>query len=234
MIYANKALSDQKFKKDIHIKYKNLDKRKFKEAFENIDWNQLLAVYCNDPNISLDIFLKTVNSILDRHVPLIRVNKKIEKTNKKPRTTRDIFVSIKKKNKVYNKFCQAKHPGRTKLSNEIFKKCRNILANLTIIIKVKHYKNYFQENKNNLCKTWQGIKQIILIKKTNNKQLNDLKVNNMIVNGSKSIASKFKEFFGSVAKEIDKKIPKSKRTYTDYLKTNLNSLLLNPVTESEI
>ena len=95
--------------------------------------------------------------------------------------------------------------------------------------------NYFQENKNNLCKTWQDIKQIILIKKNNNKQLNGVKINNVIINGRKSIASKFSEFFGSVAKEIDKKIPKSKRTYTDYLKNrNLNSLLLIPVTESEI
>ena len=57
----------------------------------------------------------------------------------------------------------------------------------------------------------------------------------MIINDSRSIALKFNEFFGSMAKEIDKKIPKSKRTYTDYLKNiNLNSLLLNPATESEI
>ena len=57
----------------------------------------------------------------------------------------------------------------------------------------------------------------------------------MIINDRKSIVSKFSEFFGSVAKEIDKKIPKSKRTYTDYLKNiNLNWLPLIPVTESEI
>ena len=49
----------------------------------------------------------------------------------------------------------------------------------------------------------------------------------MIINDSRSIALKFNEFFGSMAKEIDKKIPKSKRTYTDDLKNiNLNSLLL--------
>ena len=36
-----------------------------------------------------------------------------------------------------------------------------------------------------------------------------------------SIATEFNEFFGSVAKEIDKKIPKSKRTYTDYLKAEI-------------
>ena len=142
---------------------------------------------------------------------------------------------IRKKNKIYNKFCQAKDSERKKSLHEAFKKYRNIIANLTKIRKEKYYKNYFQENKNNLCKTWQDIKQIILIKKNNNKQLNGVKINNVIINGRKSIASKFSEFFGSVAKEIDKKIPKSKRTYTDYIKNiNLNWLPLIPVTESEI
>ena len=38
-----------------------------------------------------------------------------------------------------------------------------------------------------------------------------------------------------MASETGKKIPESKRTFLDYLKNrNLNSLLLNPVTESEI
>ena len=148
---------------------KNLDKRKFKEELENIDWNQLLAVYSNDPNISLNIFLKSVNSILDRHVTLIRVTKKMEKTYKKPWITKGVLVSIKNKDKIYNKFCQEKDPERKRSLHETFKKYRNIITNLTRISKEKHYKKYFQKNKNNLCKTWQGIKQIILIKKTNNK-----------------------------------------------------------------
>ena len=129
----------------------------------------------------------------------------------------------------------SKDPERKKSLHKTLKKYRNIITTLTRTGKEKDYKNYFQESKNNLCKTWQSIKQIILIKKTNNKQLNGSEANNTIINDSKSIASKFNEFFGSVAKEIDKKIPKSKRTYTDYLKNrNLNSLLLSPVTESEI
>ena len=73
------------------------------------------------------------------------------------------------------------------------------------------------------------------MKMTNSKKLNGLKVNNIIDNDSKSIASEFNQFFGSVASETGKKIPESKRTFLDYLKNrNLNSLLLNPVTESEI
>ena len=71
--------------------------------------------------------------------------------------------------------------------------------------------------------TWQGIKQIILIKDTNYKQLNGLKykINNTIANDRKPIAT--------VAKKIDKKIPKSKRTYTDYLKNrNFKFTTLSP------
>ena len=126
MIYTNKAVSGQGLKKYIKH-FKNLDKRKFKEL-ENIDWNQLLAVYCNDTNISLDIFLKSVNSILDRHVPLIRVTKRMEKTYKKPWITKGILVSFKKKNKIYNKFWKAKEPERKISLHETFKKYRNIIA----------------------------------------------------------------------------------------------------------
>ena len=77
----------------------------------------------------------------------------MQKTYKKPWITKGIWVPIEKKNKIYNKFCQAKDPERKRSLHETFKKYRNIIANLTRISKEKHYKNYFQENKNSLCKT---------------------------------------------------------------------------------
>ena len=53
-------------------------------------------------------------------------------------------------------------------------------------------------------------------------------MNYMIVNDSKAITSKFNEFFCSVANEIDKKIHKSKITYTDYLKKKLKFTSAKP------
>ena len=96
-----------------------------------------------------------------------------------------LWCKLGRKNKIYIKFFQAKDPERKKSLHETFNRYKNIIAYLIRISKEKHYKNYFQENENNLCKTWQGIKQVILIEKTNSKQLNDLEVNNMIVNDSK-------------------------------------------------
>ena len=99
-------------------------------------------------------------------------------------------INWEKKNKIHNKFSQAKDPERKRSLHEMFKKYINIIANLTRISKEENCKNYFQENKNNLYKTWQGIKKI-LIKKTDDKQLNGLKINNIIVNNRKFTATEF-------------------------------------------
>ena len=59
--------------------------------------NQLLDVYRTDPNITLSICLFNQS------------HQKTEKTCKTPMITKGILVSIKKKDKMYNKFCRAKN-----------------------------------------------------------------------------------------------------------------------------
>ena len=54
--------------------------QKHKETLANTNWNEVLATYCNDPNISLGLLLKMVNSILDKLTPLTRITKKMQKT----------------------------------------------------------------------------------------------------------------------------------------------------------
>ena len=51
------------------------------------------------------------------------------------------------KNKICNKFCEAKVPERKRLFHETFKKYKNVVVNCTRITKCKHHNNYFQENK---------------------------------------------------------------------------------------
>ena len=51
----------------------------------------------------------------------------------------------------------------------------------------------------------------------------------------KKMAEHFNEYFGTIAKNIDKRTPKSKKKFSDYLKNhNLTSFLLSPATEREI
>ena len=87
--------------KHVYKHVSNTSKISLKESFrrnlKKKDWNQLLAFCCNDPNINLDIFLRSVNSTLNRHVPLIRVTKKMGKNCRKSWITRGVLVSIIKR-----------------------------------------------------------------------------------------------------------------------------------------
>ena len=95
------------------------------------------------------------------------------KTYSKPRLTKGILASINK-NKMYKNFCKAKNPSRRYLLHNEFKTYRKLIGNLTKVSNEKYYKTYFQENKNNLYKTWKGIKEVIFFKKTNNVQPHSL------------------------------------------------------------
>ena len=49
------------------------------------------------------------------------------------------------------------------------------------------------------------------------------------------MAKHFNKYFNTIAKNLDNRIPKSKKKFSDYLKNwNLSSFLLSPVTEKEI
>ena len=70
--------------------------------------------------------------------------------------------------------------------------------------KENYYKEYFQENKNNLIKVWKGIKDIILIKNIT-VQPTFLKIDDRLTTNNKKIADGFNNFFGTIAQKNDQK-----------------------------
>ena len=189
----------------------------------------------NDVNQSLKNFLSISNSLLDRYAPLKQITKKQMKTNSRPWITKGILTSIRKKYKIHSKFLKAKDQTRKEALNQEYKTYKNLLTNITKKSKENYYKQYFKDNKNNLIKVWKGIKEIILIKKTNKPHLNCLKIGEEYSTDSEKMAKHFNKYFGTIAKNLDKRIPKSKKKFSDYLKNrNLTSFLLSPVTEKEI
>ena len=72
---------------------------------------------------------------------------------------------IKNKNKQYKKMCPTKDLTKCKITEQEFKTYKNNLLKLTRASKFNHYNNYFQDNRLNLFKTWEGIRDIIKITK---------------------------------------------------------------------
>ena len=118
----------------------------------------------------------------------------------KPWITHGIMMSIKIKDKIYKKLLN-----------------RNRINILTRNSKANNYQNFFQEHKQNMLKTWEGIKSIININTTKNKSVNCLNANNTEETNPFVLSSSFNKFFTTVAKKIESKIVHTPKNYTDYL-----------------
>ena len=82
---------------------------------------------------------------------------------------------------------------------------------------------------------WQEIKVLININTQTKYAPICLQVKDSIVTDSKVIASKFNNFFNSIATKIDSKIIQTKTDFQDTLKNpNENSFLIHPTTKKEI
>ena len=86
---------------------------------------------------------------------------------------------MKAKDKLQEKFLQAKDPIQKDTLLYEVKQYRNYINILTRNSKARHYQKFFQDHKKNLHKTWEGVKMIITwpVNKTTKKEVNCLNIN---------------------------------------------------------
>ena len=119
-----------------------------------------------DAVFSFDSFLKKFNEVLDKHAPYKKLSIQEVKLSHKPWITSGILNSIKNKNRINRKVIRAKDLVRkTNLENE-YRLYKTQLDKTLKASKSMHYQKFFEINKLNLRKTWEGIREIINIKQT--------------------------------------------------------------------
>ena len=211
LVIANQTSFD--FEKQDHL-YRDFsqiesNKAAIKNQLESIDWKGVLRLNCKDANLSSNLFFQKIDKLINFWAPLqVQLNtRKISKS--KLWITKGILKSICTKNRLYKKMCRSKDPSKR---NEIETKVKNykkFLLKLTRARKANHYNKFFLENKLNLFKTWQGIREIINISKKANKVISCIQnVNNMTINSPKEIAEEFNKHSISIAKKVEKKLIK--------------------------
>ena len=127
------------------------------------------------------------------------------KLQNKPWISQEILKNINKKNKLYQKFCTAKDPARKEQIHEEFKVLRNSVTNRLRESKENYYRKYFEDNKLNLRKIWNGIEEIINLKKSNKTQPRCIKINEIYITDQSEIAKNFNEHFATIAVKIAKR-----------------------------
>ena len=186
LIYTNRSHKTTTISKQMPFKriLKLLSHHAFKKELQ-INWHEILKIEDENPDNFLEIFLYLIPTLLDKHIPLIKMTSKETKLQNKPWISQEIFTNI--------------------------------------------------NNKLNLHKTWNGIKEIINLEKSNKSQPRCIKINEIYITDQNKIAKNFNKNFATIAQKIDSKTAKSKLKVNDYLKhRNLNSSFLKPVNEKEI
>ena len=159
---------------------KNLDKENFVADFININWRQVLSVGLMDTQHSFENFDKKVSEIIDKYVPLKKLNKKQFRLQAKPWITPGIIKSIKRRDKLLRLYIKSNEPNRKVELHTEYKILRNKITALIRNSKKKHHQKYFIENSKDIRKTWNGIKNIINIKSSNKTQPASILVDNKL------------------------------------------------------
>ena len=161
------------------------------------------------------------------------MSRKEQKTAAKPWITKGIRKSIQIKNYLKKKSCKTKDSTKKAELDAKHKKYKNLLTNLTRKSKDSHYKTFFNENKNNASKIWQGMKKIINIKPTNKSKTINLNINGNLT--TDKIAKEFNTFFNTIPAKIDSKIVPTNYSFLDTLKNpNINTIFLSPPTTMKL
>ena len=110
-----------------------------------------------------------------------------------------------------------------------------MLLKLTRNSKVNHFNNFFRENKLNLFKTWEAIREIINISKKRTTDITSTQIGNKTVKNSNETASEFNKYFTSIARQIEETLIKPKHRYSEYLKNpNANSFFISSANSNEV
>jgi hypothetical protein len=205
--------------------YKKESLCKFNDLIEHTDWSDVVSA--NDAQVSYSLFHEKVNKAYNEAFPIetIRIGYK----NRKCWLTSCLKKCIATKNKLY--YLYKRRPSRC---NELYyKRYKKYLKDVLIQAEKQYYDGRFQEYKNDSCKSWKLIKEIINRHKFKQKQ-SRFSINGKIVSDHKYIAESFNKYYVNVGNSLAEKIEHTDVRPLSYLKYNSPTIFLEQVDAQEV
>ena len=149
-----------------------------------------------------------------------KLTSKEVKLKHKPWFSANINKMIKIKNKLFQRKKRQSNNLEIKRLYNLF---RNRANRELKKAKKNYYTKYFEENNNNIKKTWEGIRSIINIKSTKS-TISQIKVNNKVIQNHKEIVETLNNFFVNVGPNTERNIPVNPKTKPEHYLKNRNQL----------
>ena len=127
--------------------------------------------------------------------PYRKLTKKEVSLQHKPWITHGILTSMAKWDTIYKDFVKEKDPNKKTRLDSLYKHYRNRIVTLLRQSKKKYYSDYFEEHKQNMKKTWDGIRNLINVSKKSSININKIVHENKTFTDNKSIAKTLNNYF---------------------------------------
>ena len=189
--------------KDINVFQRNYSKfntQSFRDDISIQKWDNEMT----DVNDQFNDFYWRLESCVERHAPIEKVKKKDLKLKSKPWITPEITKLIKQRNKLFKR--KKRQPNNENIKS-LYNLFRNRVNRELKKSKKSYYKNYFEENKNNIKNTWKGIKSIINTNTSTSPKISQIKIDGKVIDNPLGIASGFNNFFVNVGPNTERDIP---------------------------
>ena len=165
----------------------------------------------------------------------MRKSKRKLKQQSQPWIIQGLATSINRKNSLYKRYMNAKSQNSKLVKHNTFKDYKNRLTLLLRASKTNYYKNFFSTHKNDLTKTWEGIRELCNGKGKNRDSINVISSDGKQLNQPYDIACQFNKFYSIIAENIKKKIIPTPMSYDNYLTNpNQNFFTLDQTSPEEV
>ena len=88
-------------------------------------------------------------------------------------------------------FARKNRPPENEHVKAVYNRARNMVSQALLKSKKEHYEAYFEEQKVNIKKTWDGIRKIVNVKKSTKFCISHLNINGKIVEADLDVANAF-------------------------------------------
>ena len=213
--------------------FKHFNNREFQEELAKINWDDDFRG--KSTNESTSIFIKNFERLLDEMAPYKRLSNKEMGLKQRPWIDNDILDLMKDRDVFHKNYIKEKDLTRKNAIFLIYKTKRNAVVNRIRRNRDAYYSEFFESNKNNSKKTWEGIRDVINLSKKTNTIPKNILYKNVSYTSSEDMSNCFNDFFVNIGNSVEAKIPRVDTHFSEFLRNrNSFSLFLKPVNEDEL
>ena len=230
-LIINKEIVKLKANDTFRRDYSNFEDNAF---IDDVSFQRIGVDDINGTDLKFDDFLWRLEACVDRHAPIKKLNKKQINKQSKPWISKQIVKMIKHRDRLFHK--KKDNPLNQQIKNA-YNLFRNRITREIRKEKKKYYKEFFENNLNNMKKTWQGIKEIINLNSKAGPPISQLYYEGKHIKTNEGMSNAFNNFFTNIGPNLDGEIPKCNKPGGSnfYLSNRIpHSFLISPTNPQEI